>query len=238
MGNWHKSKKRNLPAPSSSGFEVQFEAPVIFVSFPANENKPVPDVPIYYINGSKESYEKTLTLPPNEEKDWTGPRSSRVHTADNERATWVTLLSELQAMEQQSQKWQEKQYGKSPPGPLDASGPTLTITAWPSPCRLRRGAGDTMPSSGAEAVRHHHYLPPAGDRRHDGHLLAGVRPDQGPVPRRRNGYMLTGTNVTDLGTVFTFQISGKRKFEENRVIPCGRGQGDVLRLHAHHLPQE
>jgi hypothetical protein len=34
-----------------------------------------------------------------------------------------------------------------------------------------------------------------------------------------NGYILTGTNVPELGVMFTFQISGKSRFQENRVIP-------------------
>lgn len=34
-----------------------------------------------------------------------------------------------------------------------------------------------------------------------------------------NGYMLTGSPVSDLGLVFTFQKTGRTSFKENRVIP-------------------
>ncbi|KAF3805628.1 hypothetical protein GCG54_00005667, partial [Colletotrichum gloeosporioides] len=34
-----------------------------------------------------------------------------------------------------------------------------------------------------------------------------------------NGYTLSGVNVTNIGTVFTFQVHGRNRFEENRVIP-------------------
>jgi hypothetical protein len=34
-----------------------------------------------------------------------------------------------------------------------------------------------------------------------------------------NGYTLTGAHIPDLGLAFTFQINGKSKFQENRVIP-------------------
>ena len=40
---------------------------------------------------------------------------SRVHTADDERATWVNLLSMLQRVEEDSREWDEEQRVKTPP---------------------------------------------------------------------------------------------------------------------------
>jgi hypothetical protein len=34
-----------------------------------------------------------------------------------------------------------------------------------------------------------------------------------------NGYILMGTNVPELGVLFTLQICGQNRFQENRVIP-------------------
>ncbi|KAH8896644.1 hypothetical protein GQ53DRAFT_525702 [Thozetella sp. PMI_491] len=217
MGNWHKSKKR-IFRPYELRFEVQFEAPVIFVSFPANISGPVQGAPIYYVNGTKESYEQTRTLTVNEEKSWTGLKASSVLTADNERATWVTLLSELQSMEQQSQQWQQGQYGKSPPG-SDLRQSKFEDHSLAVAVQAKTRSWDTMPSSVRKpyaTTTMCHLLEIAAmmgiywkefDRTKDRYRAEG------------NGYMLTGTHVTDLGTMFTFQISGKRKFEENRIIP-------------------
>lgn len=45
------------------------------------------------------------------------------------------------------------------------------------------------------------------DRSQDNYLAEG------------NGYVLKSTSVSELGTVFTFQVCGKNKFQENRIIP-------------------
>lgn len=218
MGNWHKSKKR-IFRPTELRFEVQFETPVIFVSFPANENGPVRDAPMYYIDGTETSFTDTRALTPKEEKDWTtGMRSARVHTADNERATWVTLLSELQAMEDQSKKWQQERYGKSPPG-ANTKQASFKDHSLAVAVQAKTRSWDTMPSSVRKPFATTtvcHMLEIAAmmgiywkefDRSKDRYRAEG------------NGYMLTGTHVPDLGTMFTFQICGKRRFEENRVIP-------------------
>jgi hypothetical protein len=34
-----------------------------------------------------------------------------------------------------------------------------------------------------------------------------------------NGYVITGEKVSDLGVMFTFQVYGKSRFADNRVIP-------------------
>jgi hypothetical protein len=40
-----------------------------------------------------------------------------------------------------------------------------------------------------------------------------------------NGCVLTGATLANLGIVFTFRISGKRKFRENRLIPADEVKG-------------
>jgi len=89
-------------------FEVIFETPVIFMAPPTNTKGPIPEKPIYYINGSRKSYEETWTTERTAEKEQTIEAIKRVHTADDERASWVTILSSLQLLESDSRKWEEK----------------------------------------------------------------------------------------------------------------------------------
>lgn len=81
---------------------------MIFLAPPDNIKGPIPEKPIYYIDGTKKSYEETWTLEQSEEKQEALENSRRVHTADDERASWVTILSDLQALERQSREWERK----------------------------------------------------------------------------------------------------------------------------------
>ncbi|KAK0629373.1 hypothetical protein B0T17DRAFT_184209 [Bombardia bombarda] len=216
MGEWHNSKRRKF-RPYELRFEVQFEAPVIFVSFPANQKGPVKNQPINYVNGTPESLKATRSLlPQDEEKHRQALRESNVHTADNERATWVTLLSQLQSMERESAQWQLQQQKIGPPQPLlaDFSKHTLAIAV-----QAKKRSWDTMPSDVRKPYATSamcHVLEIAAmmgiywkefDRSKDKYRGEG------------NGFILTGSHVADLGLMFTFRIYGKSRFEENRVIP-------------------
>ncbi|KAG7285686.1 hypothetical protein NEMBOFW57_007979 [Staphylotrichum longicolle] len=218
MGKWHESKKRRFRA-TELRFEVQFETPVIFVC-PANNDKgPIKDKDIHYVDGTSESLKKTRALLRQEEQEAQRQtlQDSGVHTADNERASWVMLLSELQSMERESQEWQQEQYKRGPPQsfkPLDFQSRTLAVAL-----QAKKRSWDTMPSSVKKpyaTTAMCHLLEIAAmmgiywkefDRSRDRYRAEG------------NGYILTGTNMPDLGVMFTLQICGKSKFQENRVIP-------------------
>lgn len=217
MGEWSKSKRR-IFRPSELRFEVQFDAPVVFVCPPDNDRGPVRGAKIHFLDGSNENLRHTRPLPPTEEaKHIQNPRND-VHTADNERASWVTLLSELHSMEKESQTWQEQQYGKNPPQSREwASFKDHSLAV---ALQSKRKSWDTMPDSVKKPYATTticHLLEIAAmmgvywrefDRSNDVYRAEG------------NGYILTGSNVTDLGLVFNFQICGKHNFKEGRVIPA------------------
>jgi hypothetical protein len=219
MGLWHTSKKRKF-RPYELRFEVQFETPVIFVSPPSNEKGPVKDAPIYFIDGSPESLRHTRTLLPTDDRkhrDELVFRAKQVHTADNERATWVMMLSELQSMEKESQDWQRIQYGQGPP----TSQPqaqfkqhTLAVAV-----QSKKRSWDTMPANVKKP-----YATTAMCHLLEIAAMLGLhwKEFNRSTDRYRaegNGYILTGSKVDDLGLMFTFQIYGKSRFHENRVIP-------------------
>ncbi|KAK4223811.1 mod-A protein [Podospora fimiseda] len=225
MGEWHKTKKRTLRA-SELRFEVQFETPVIFVCAPTNTRGPIRDKPILFVKGSPESLKDTKTLLPDEEVKRAeaakaSSSSSRVHTADNERATWVTMLSQLQSMERQSQQWQQEHYGKNPP-PKDNPLPQVTFDnhTLAIAMQAKKRSWDNMPTDVTKPYATTticHILEIAAMM---GIYWQEFDRAKGKYRAEGNGYILTGTNVADLGLTFTFQICGKSKFQENRVIPA------------------
>ena len=233
MGKWHCSTKRVL-RPTEFRFEVQFDAPVIFLCPPTNINGPIKGQTIYFLDGSEQSLRDSWT---DVQKDRRAEEQSRtdderIHTADNEKASWVTLLSALQRMEHDSRAWQSGVYEKPPQPPKLDSGSVLTpediagilkrvegqytLTA---AVQRKRRSWDTMPAGVkrpyATSTMCHmvEMLAILGiywvefDRTHDRYRAEG------------NGYMMTGEKVQDLGVMFTFQVSGQNRFKENRVIP-------------------
>jgi len=217
IGDWHRSKKRKFRW-SELRFEVQFEAPVIFVCPPSNVRGPVRDAPVYHIDGTEESMQVTRTMLPSEdEKASRATTEKGLHTADNEQATWVVLLQELQRMERDSQVWETAQYKHNPPRN------TFTQFSDHSLCaavQAKKRTWDTMPDGIRKpyaTTTMCHLVEMAAmlgiywqefDRSADKYRAEG------------NGYVLTGTNVADLGIMFTFQICGQSRFEDNRLAPA------------------
>ncbi|KAF4980421.1 hypothetical protein FZEAL_3574 [Fusarium zealandicum] len=229
MGRWAETKTRRF-SWDELRFEVEFDAPVIFVSPPNNTNGPIPNAEIYFLEGTQKSLDNTWSeLDVNPRSEYAQKtRKERIHTADNERASWTLLLSAVQRMEQQSLNWQEKQYEEmGPPSPsaqkqhvLPSKPPTLqqshTLTV---ALQRKRKSWDTMPTT---VVRPYatttmcHLVEMVAilgiywkefDRKHDRYRAEG------------NGFMVLGEKVADLGLMFTFSIYGRNRFEANRVIP-------------------
>jgi len=217
MGNWHKSKKRKFRS-TELRFEVQFETPVIFVCPPSNTKGPIKNKPICFVDGSKESLEKTLTLlPKDEEAQRQSLQDSGVHTADNERASWVLLLSQLQSMEKDSHEWQQQHYNGGAPRPVALAGfdrHTLAVAI-----QAKKRSWDTMPAGVVKP-----YATTAMCHLLEIAAMMGIHWKEFDRSRDRyraegNGYMLIGSDVADLGVMFTFRICGKSRFQDNRVIP-------------------
>ncbi|UPK96698.1 hypothetical protein LCI18_007633 [Fusarium solani-melongenae] len=232
MGKWALSKSRRF-SWDELRFEVEFEAPVIFVSPPDNKHGPILGADIYFLDGTQESLDNTWSeLDINERNEYAQktPRE-RVHTADNERASWTLLLSAVQRMEHESEEWQKSQYAemKKKTGPptdqmplnnLAENPPTLkdahTLTV---ALQRKRKSWDTMPSTivrpYATTTMCHLVEMVAAlgiywkefDRKRDRYRAEG------------NGFMVLGEKVADLGLMFNFSIYGRSRFEDNRVIP-------------------
>lgn len=229
MGEWAKSKSRKF-SWEELRYEVQFDAPVIFVAPPTNDRGPVPDADIFYLKGTKKSLEETGTTSEVDLRKAYAMRSlkERIHTADNERASWLVLLLAVQKMEGMSREWQEKQYRDlGPPSrttfegySLPSEPPTLdqahTFTV---ALQRKRKSWDTMPTS---------VTKPYGTTTmcHMVEMMAGLGVYWKEFDRKRdryraegNGFVVLGERMSELGLIFSFQVYGKCLFEWNRVIP-------------------
>src|SRR5436190_7301110 len=224
MGPWARHTRR-IFRPSQLRFEVQFEAPVIFLAPPRNRNRPVPGRDIWHIAGTPESYGLTRTKAEDEERELhpagvnpgQQPDSARarelIHTADNERASWLTLLSALQRMERDSNNWQNQQYGSMPTNHPLFVGRTLSVAvqsktrSWDTMATIKKPYATTTLCHLVEMVA----------------VLGLYWKEFNQAPDRYraegNGYMISGTMIHDLGIVFSFHKVGETKFLENRVIP-------------------
>ncbi|TAQ87940.1 hypothetical protein B7494_g3749 [Chlorociboria aeruginascens] len=114
MGKWSKGTHRRFRLKEFR-VEVVFETPVLFLSPPHNDRGPIPNRDIHYILGTDESCEKTRVLDFRAQQDADEKAIERVHTADDEKASWVTLLSTLQREERESRKWDDETRNISPP---------------------------------------------------------------------------------------------------------------------------
>ncbi|KAL0943074.1 modin [Colletotrichum truncatum] len=239
IGKWAAWRKRQL-RPYEFRFEVQFEAPVIFLCPPKNDKGPVKNTPIYCIDGSRESLDNTKSDLQTEMQMKDQNKSDKeihkqsVHTADNELASWVTLLSALQQMEHDSRAWQKSKYEEKtkptqPPRASTQNTPqenidqvldevkehyTLAVAV-----QRKLRSWDTMPSNVKKPYATTTWC-------HIVEMLAllGVYWVEFDRTNDRyrgegNGYTVTGTKVNDLGIMFTFQVHGRNRFEANRIIP-------------------
>jgi hypothetical protein len=236
MGDWALTKSRRF-SWEELRFEVQFDAPVIFVCPPNNKNGPIASAEIFNLDGSDESCKKTWTTKDMDPRKEYAQKSvkERIHTADNERASWFILLYAVQRMEASSAEWQQKQYeALGPPGhglpiapPSFLEHHTMTVAL-----QRKRKTWDTMPTFitkpyATTTICHLIEMMAAlgiywkeFNRIHDRYRAEG------------NGFMVLGERLSDLGLMFSFQVYGKCHFERNRVIPVD----EVKELCFGHVP--
>lgn len=212
MPGWAKFKKRRF-LWDQFRFQVNFETPVLLVCPATNDKFPVQEA-----GGKKSNWhafiggdEKTDLIP-----DVTAQQAA-IHTVHNERATWITLLAAIHQMEVDSRRWQDAQFGSS--GPSPASPPPFSQHSLAVAIQRKQSNWDSMPSSITKPYATTticHIIEIAAmlglhwkefDRCSDTFLAEG------------NGFVLRATRVTELGTVFTFQVCGKSSFQEDRIIP-------------------
>ena len=145
IGEWSKHRKRIMRVRELR-FEVQYEAPVIFLAEPNNTRGALPDRDLWVLEGTDDSYRKTRLLLPEDAKKRRDsmPTYEQIHTADNERATWLELLVAVQRMERESGDWQKMHFHRNPgKHKVQAFGErTLAVSV-----QSKVKSWDTMPST-------------------------------------------------------------------------------------------
>ncbi|EPE31662.1 hypothetical protein GLAREA_12418 [Glarea lozoyensis ATCC 20868] len=217
MGAWSSGTHRKLVAREFR-VEVVFETPVILVAPPTNKKGPIAGRPIYYIDGTDESYRTTRVLKRDEQDAHIMNAAARVHTADDERASWVTLLSALQTAEEDSRKWDDSERRRTPPkNNIRIPVPFYEIAVG---LQSKTRSWDFIPSSITKP-----YATTAICHMVEMMAMLGVYWkvfDQimWNLRAEGNGYILTSTSVHGLGVMVVFAVTGKSNFTERRVIPC------------------
>lgn len=222
MGPWNKGTHRKLNWREFR-VEVIFETPVIFIAPPTNTRGPIMDRDIFYLNGSAGSYMETMVLEPEEQQKTEKEAVQRVHTADDERASWVTLLSNLQKKERDSRAWDVNRRLKISANGANASQKALkNVPAYELAVGLqvKTRSWDFVPSSITRP-----YATSAICHLVEMMALMGMYwkvfdQIQWNLRAEGNGFILTSTTVHGLGVMVVFAVTGKSKFEENRVIPA------------------
>lgn len=231
MGEWSVNRKRKFRW-TELRFEVQFEAPVMFVCPPTNKAKPVPDQPLWFVDGTRarEIETRTPSIETEKEQKKNMQKSKQlnrdVHTADNERANWFIMLQAFHKMERESQAWQKGLLKEEAAtlGPKVAEDLPGDVAPWENhtvvlALQPKRRSWDTMPSE----VKRPYATSTIGHIIEMAAMLGlHWREFDRSVHRYHaegNGYLLTGHDVDDLGIMFNFQIYGKNKFAKNRIIP-------------------
>lgn len=237
LGPWSMYRARKFRW-TELRFEVQFEAPVMFLCPPTNKRGPVQNQALLFVQGTEKSEQETRTPSFEAEKQKRDKQreskkvSETVHTADNERANWFILLQALHAMERNSMDWQKKKLmkDKAELGPKAAAHLPDEVAPWSEhsvvvALQPKRKSWDTMPSEVKKPYATSticHMIEMAAmlglhwrefDRSSHKYHAEG------------NGYLLTGRNMEDLGIMFHFQIYAANKFESHRVIP-----NDLIKL--------
>ncbi|KAK9776879.1 hypothetical protein AB5N19_07474 [Seiridium cardinale] len=206
--------------------EVDFEAPVIFLAPDDNARGPVKDdngkdAKIWYANGLPTSFEDFRVVD-NQDEEATNQhlKRERVHTVDNELATWVTLLGAIQKMEKESRLWEGLQWRNAQARNSQAIQPSLqgNVTTLAVGMQRKKRSFDAMPT-----VKRPYAITTIC------HLveLAAVlglywkefNRDQNKYRAEGNGYSLLGSRLDDFGIVFVFEKTGWASFDESRIIP-------------------
>lgn len=219
MGLWSQGTRRKLRMYEFR-VEVVFETPVLFTAPPTNHRGPIRDRRIYYVDGTDQSYKDTRVLGPTEQRRQEEVATARVHTADDERSSWVTLLSTLQLKEKKSREWDDKIRNTAPPRghpPIPIKPPKYSLAVG---VQSKTRSWDFIPASITKP-----YATSAICHLVEMMSMLGLYWkvfDQTTWNLRAegNGFILTSTTVHGLGVMVVFATTGQSHFQENRVIPC------------------
>ncbi|KAF7936329.1 uncharacterized protein EAE98_002548 [Botrytis deweyae] len=217
MGLWSEGTHRKLRIREFR-VEVVFEVPVILVAPPDNPWGPISNKPIHYIDGTPESYKNTKVRQRIDQLKKDKETTQRIHTADDERASWVTLLSSLQTEESISREWDKKTRPSRPPsvGHQPIKPPKYELAVG---LQVKTRSWDFVPASMTKP-----YATSAICHLVEMMALLGMYwkvfdQIQWNLRAEGNGFILTSTSVHGLGVMVVFTVTGRSKFEQDRVIP-------------------
>ncbi|KAM0347433.1 hypothetical protein ACHAPU_004954 [Fusarium lateritium] len=218
MGRWHQSRTK-IWLPKEFRTEIQFEVPVIFISRPGATKGPIPEAQVYSIDGTRKSLDETwadLEPPPAS----TTTKSGRV--VKNERATWLTLLSSLQKMENESQNWTRQQIMGLRPRPASATAILTSIAGKHNlgvALQRERKSWDDMPASISRP-----YATTTMTQLVEMFAMLGIywrdfNSTYHVYQAEGNGFLVKGHKISGFGIMFHFQALEKAVFQANRPIP-------------------
>ncbi|KAE9369006.1 hypothetical protein N431DRAFT_494314 [Stipitochalara longipes BDJ] len=217
MGLWAKGTHRKFKLQEFR-YEVVYETPIFFTSHPANSRGPIQGREIHYVDGSEHSYKNTRVLGPIADRKLEAERNARTDTADDERASWLTLLSVLQLEEVRSRQWDWDYRNETPPRSYT---PAIQAPDYPLAVGIqsKTSSWDFVPASinkpyATTAVCH--LIEMMGMVGVYWKLFDAITWN---LRAEGNGLFLISRMAPDLGIYVIFGISGKMRFEENRVIP-------------------
>ncbi|TEY48989.1 hypothetical protein BOTCAL_0288g00190 [Botryotinia calthae] len=217
MGLWSGGTHRQLRIREFR-VEVVFEVPVIFVAPPNNQRGPIMNRPIHYIDGTPDSYKNTKVREPDDQKKKDEETIQRIHTADDERASWVTLLSSLQHEESESRKWDEDTRSDRPPSdghkPIEAPKYELAVGL-----QVKTRSWDFVPDSMTKPYATSAICHLVEMMAFLGMYWKVFDQIQWNLRAEGNGFILTSTSVHGLGVMVVFTVTGKSTFKQDRVIP-------------------
>ncbi|KAM0546000.1 hypothetical protein ACHAPJ_011112 [Fusarium lateritium] len=228
IGKWSQFARRKM-VWSEFRFEVQFEAPVIFVARPSNTRGPLGDdalakdesKKIIRLDGSSANFKYTDSVKEFDDK-YKQSTQQVVHTADNEKATWCALLMAIVRMEKESREWQGKKSAEWRKATGPRSIPPEEAHAHHSllVCMQRkRRTWDSMPKDFAKP-----YATTTISHIVEIAAMLGIHWRQFDLNNDQyraqgNGFVVYGSYMDGLGICFNFQKQGPTWFEKNRVIP-------------------
>ncbi|KAF9772576.1 hypothetical protein IL306_009705 [Fusarium sp. DS 682] len=218
MGRWHQSRTKEWK-PKEFRTEIQFKVPVIFVATSKTAKGPIGGEDVFPIDGTRKSLDDTWT---DLEPPATGTMTKTGRFIKNERATWLTLLSSLQKMENESQNWTRQQIMGLRPRPASATAILTSIAGKHTlnvALQRQKKSWDDMPPSinrpYATTTMSHliEMLAMLGIYWKDFNTFHNVYQAEG------NGFLVKGHKISGLGIMFHFQALEKAVFEGNRTIP-------------------
>ncbi|KAM0170551.1 hypothetical protein ACHAPC_011162 [Botrytis cinerea] len=215
IGLWSKGTYRRFNMKEFQ-FEVIFESPIISIASLINKSHPIRKEEIFYVDGTPTSYRDTKLFEPDQEQIRERKRIQKVHMADDEQSTWITLLSSLQRKELRSRAWDKQVRSRNRhingvikgPEYEVAVGIQVKIRSWNCvPARVTRPYATTTIAHVVEMLAS------------IGMYWRVFDQIQWKLRAEGNGFIVTSDIDQSLGVIIRFTVTGASSFEKNSVIP-------------------